>query len=64
MRSGLIPDKTLGIIVILALLLEGCGHKGPLMLPAPKAQSSQAPTTSPPIPDSQKTGLPSSQQNK
>lgn len=64
MRSGFIPGKTWGIIVIVALLLQGCGHKGPLKLPTPKAQTSQAQTTSPPIPDSQKSGLPSSQQNK
>jgi len=30
------------IIVIPALLLEGCGHKGPLMLPEPGIRTSQA----------------------
>ncbi|MBI5439075.1 MAG: hypothetical protein HY936_09060 [Nitrosomonadales bacterium] len=35
----------LGIIVALALPLQGCGKKGPLTLPAPQAQApgSQAP---------------------
>jgi len=37
MRHGI----TLGIIVVLAALLQGCGHKGPLMLPAPGASSLQ-----------------------
>ncbi len=32
----------LGIIVISALLLEGCGHKGPLMLPSPPARTAPA----------------------
>ena len=31
----------LGIIVVLASLLQGCGHKGPLTHPAPAAPSSQ-----------------------
>ena len=31
----------LGIIVVLALLLQGCGHKGPLTSPAPSASFSQ-----------------------
>jgi len=30
------------IIVIPALLLEGCGHKGPLMLPESGIRTSQA----------------------
>jgi predicted small lipoprotein YifL len=64
MRSGLIPHKTWGIIVILALLLEGCGHKGPLKLPEPQAQTPQAQTTNPQTPGSQEPGLPSSQQSK
>jgi predicted small lipoprotein YifL len=59
MRSVLISGKTLGIIIVLALLLEGCGHKSPLMLPAPKAQ-----TTNPSTPDTQQPGLPSDQPNK
>lgn len=32
----------LGIVVISALLLEGCGHKGPLMLPSPPARTAPA----------------------
>jgi len=35
------PGITLGIIMALAALLQGCGHKGPLTLPAPGASSSQ-----------------------
>ncbi|HET7833397.1 MAG TPA: lipoprotein [Gallionella sp.] len=31
----------LGIIVALALLLQGCGHKGPLTLPPADTTSSQ-----------------------
>jgi predicted small lipoprotein YifL len=38
MRSSFI----LGIIVISAFLLEGCGHKGPLMLPESGIQTSPA----------------------
>jgi len=34
MRSDLTPEYCWGFIVILALLVAGCGHKGPLMLPA------------------------------
>jgi predicted small lipoprotein YifL len=60
MRSILI----MGIIVVLTLLLEGCGHKGPLILPAPQAQTSPAQITNPQLPDLQKPGLLSSQQNK
>ncbi len=30
----------LAIILLFALLLQGCGHKGPLTLPAPQAQPS------------------------
>lgn len=58
MRSGLIPQKTWGIIVILALLLEGCGHKGPLKLPEPQAQTPQAQTTNPQTTDLQKPAMP------
>ena len=33
---------TLGIIMVFAALLQGCGHKGPLTLPSPdKGASSQ-----------------------
>ncbi len=38
MRSSFI----LFLVVIPALLLEGCGHKGPLMLPSPEIRTSQA----------------------
>jgi len=34
MRSSFIP----GIALILTLFLEGCGHKGPLMLPESQTQ--------------------------
>jgi predicted small lipoprotein YifL len=34
-------NSALGIIAVLALLLQGCGHKGPLTLPAPDATNSQ-----------------------
>jgi len=37
MRHGTV----LGIIVVLASLLQGCGHKGPLVLPAPGTPASQ-----------------------
>jgi predicted small lipoprotein YifL len=33
----------LGIIVVLITLLQGCGHKGPLTLPAPDAATSAKP---------------------
>jgi predicted small lipoprotein YifL len=32
---------TLGIIAVLVMLLQGCGHKGPLGLPAPDATPRQ-----------------------
>jgi predicted small lipoprotein YifL len=31
-------------ITVLTLLLQGCGHKGALMLPAPPVQTSQIPS--------------------
>lgn len=31
----------IGIIVVLASLLQGCGHKGPLTLPVPTQQGKQ-----------------------
>ena len=64
MRSGLIPEKTWAIMAILLLLLEGCGHRGPLRLPPPQAQPPEAQTTSPQEPDSQTPALPPSQQIK
>ncbi|MBY0575416.1 MAG: lipoprotein [Gallionellaceae bacterium] len=38
MRVGV----ALGIIVVLAALLQGCGHKGPLTLPSGKDTSTQS----------------------
>ncbi|WP_435627340.1 LPS translocon maturation chaperone LptM [Candidatus Ferrigenium straubiae] len=35
MRLGI----TLGIITVLAALLQGCGHKGPLTMPPPPAST-------------------------
>jgi len=35
------------IIAALALALQGCGHKGPLMLPAPQVQTPKVQTSSP-----------------
>ncbi len=54
-------DIRAGLAVIIAvLLLQGCGHKGPLMLPpsrapAPQVQPAQiqVPATSQPAPDAQ-----------
>jgi predicted small lipoprotein YifL len=63
MHSGITPEKTWGIILISALLLEGCGHKGPLKLPEPQAQIPQAQTTDPQFTDSQKAGMPSPRQS-
>ena len=31
-----------GIMLLMALLLQGCGHKGPLFLPPPPAQQQPA----------------------
>jgi predicted small lipoprotein YifL len=56
------PDnlgKNVCIAAILIFLLTGCGHKGPLMLPAPHVK-----TNSPPTPSSQNPDLPASQLNK
>jgi len=36
---------SLGIILVFALLLQGCGRKGPLTLPVPDAQKAATPTT-------------------
>ncbi|MBI5917939.1 MAG: lipoprotein [Nitrosomonadales bacterium] len=32
--------RVAGIMLVLALSLQGCGHKGPLYLPAPQAAAS------------------------
>jgi predicted small lipoprotein YifL len=53
MRSGLNSEIVWGIVAILFMLLEGCGHKGPLKLPPPQVQPPQVQTTSPQTPDSQ-----------
>jgi len=42
MRDTLIP-------ILLAVLLAGCGHKGPLYLPKPKPEA-QKPDLKPPAP--------------
>jgi len=41
MRRGIVFGITLGIIVAFALPLQGCGHKGQLVLPAPGTSFSQ-----------------------
>ena len=60
MRPYPIPKKILksiqAFIVVSLLVLQGCGHKGPLMLPPPPAPASPVQTTSPQNPD-----LPSAQ---
>jgi len=62
-----------GIMVMATMLatilaLQGCGHKGPLMLPAPEvqktgAQTSQAQTSGAQATSPQKSDLPSTGQN-
>lgn len=47
MCSGQFHGKSWGILAILILLLEGCGHKGPLKLPEPQLQTPQTETASP-----------------
>ena len=60
------PGKNVGIAAILILLLTGCGHKGPLMLPMPHVKTNSPPTPSSHNPDlpSQNQDLPASQPNK
>ena len=62
MCSDHTPYRILPIIAVLALALQGCGHKGPLMLPAPPVPVSgvQAPPAQ--AADQQKASLPSAQQ--
>jgi|WetSurMetagenome_2_1015567.scaffolds.fasta_scaffold91594_3 predicted small lipoprotein YifL len=45
-------------MLVAILALQGCGHKGPLMLPVPQAQTSGTPETNP-----QKSDLPAAGQN-
>lgn len=35
----------IGIVVLLALLLQGCGKKGPLYLPPPQSPAQPSPGT-------------------
>jgi predicted small lipoprotein YifL len=63
MRSDLIHTITWFTMAIL-LLLEGCGHKGPLILPPAKVEPPQAQPTSPQTPDQETPALPPSQQSK
>ncbi len=60
------PDKNVCIAAILILLLTGCGHKGPLMLPVAHVKTNSPPTPGSHNPDlpSQNPGLPASQPNK
>ncbi|MEK6662745.1 MAG: lipoprotein [Pseudomonadota bacterium] len=43
--------RTLLIILALSLGLQACGFKGPLVLPAPAAQSAPSQTTPAPTPN-------------
>ncbi len=52
----------LGIAAAMTFLLYGCGHKGPLLLPAPKIQATQAFSQS--IPSSQQLDASPLQQGK
>jgi predicted small lipoprotein YifL len=50
-----IPERILkriqAVTVVSVLVLQGCGHKGPLMLPPPPVQVPPVQTTSPQNPD-------------
>lgn len=52
----------LGVTVVLAVLLQGCGRKAPLTLPSSKAHASKAQATSPQTPDPQNTAEPAKPQ--
>ena len=69
-----IPAKLMAVTAI--LMLQGCGHKAPLMLSpsqlaasqaaaaqaaASQAAASQVPATSQPVPDAQNPGTPAKQ---
>lgn len=43
---------SLGIILAFALLLQGCGRKGPLTMPVPDAQKSEQKAATPVTPQS------------
>lgn len=54
-----------GLTVILAVLaLQGCGHKGPLVLPASQVPTSTVPAASQPVADPQKPSPPASLPDK
>jgi len=62
-------DIILGIIVVLALPLQGCGKKGPLTLPpsqaaAPVSQTPEPKISEPKISEPQAPDTPASEQNK
>lgn len=54
----------LGVTVILAVLMQGCGRKAPLTLPAAKPPATKTQAPSPQAQDPQKSGAPSSMQGK
>ena len=56
-----IPAGLPAIIAVLAL--QGCGHKGPLVLP-PSLSTSQVPAASQPVADPQKPDAPASLPDK
>ncbi|MEO8316144.1 MAG: lipoprotein [Pseudomonadota bacterium] len=64
MFSVLFPERFRLVIATLALLLQGCGHKGPLQLPAPQTQPTMAQNRGSQIPESPQPALPTSQQGK
>jgi predicted small lipoprotein YifL len=65
MRPHPIPEKILkriqAVTVVSVLVLQGCGHKGPLMLPAPPVQASPAPASAVQTTSPQNPEMPSSQ---
>jgi predicted small lipoprotein YifL len=61
-----VPGRVMAVVTMLAL--QGCGHKGPLMLPAPEvqkagAQTSQAQTSGTQPTSPQGSDLPATGQN-
>jgi len=57
-------DIILGIIVVLALPLQGCGKKGPLTLPPSQTAAPVPQTPEPKISEPQAPDTPASEQNK